>query len=142
MDFQLAASPSHVFVAGVSMFFLGGCLTFLGHYRRRPKRFDVWEFAVVPFVLLAVLLWGYWAIEIDRDYSLGLTILGLVVLLIVGLPLGGFGIALWLFLGFYALRYGGAALDLVGVACVGILGGCIAGYLTAVLWRSIPPGPE
>jgi hypothetical protein len=139
MDIQLAASPFHVFAAGALMFLLAAGLTFIGHHDRRPKRFDVWEFAVVPLIVLATLLLGYWAIDIDRDHAIGYALLGLVFLIVPMAALGPFGILAWLLMMIYTLRYGGAALDLIGAACTGILAGSLAGYLSAVLWRRMAP---
>ena len=142
MDIQLAASPFHVFAAGASMFLLGLWLTFIGHHKRQPKPFDVWEFAVVPSVILAVLLWGYWAIDLDREHALVAMFLGILLLFLATAPLGPLAWFAMFFLFIYALRHGPAALDLIGAACVGMLAGGVAGYLTAVLWRWIPPRPE
>ena len=142
MDIQLAASPFHVFAAGASMFLLGLWLTFLGRYRRQPKPFDVWEFAVVPSIILAVLLWGYWAIDLDPENALAVMLLCIVLLGMAAVLLGPIAWFAMFLLLLYALRYGAPALDLIGAACVGVLAGGIAGYLTAVLWRRIPTRPE
>jgi hypothetical protein len=142
MDIQLAASPFHVFAAGALMFLLAAGLTFIGHYRRRTKPFDVWEFAVVPFIVLTVLLFGYWAIDIDRDHALGATLFGLALFVVAAAALGPVAVFAWLLLLFYTLRFGGAALDLIGAAFVGMLAGVIAGYSGAVLWRKSPPRQE
>jgi hypothetical protein len=124
------------------MFLLGLGLTFTGHYKRQPKPFDVWEFAVVPSVILAVLLWGYWAIDLDPEYALAVMLLCIVLLGMAAALLGPIAWFAMFLLLLYALRYGAPALDLIGAACVGMLAGGVAGYLTAVLWRWIPPRPE
>jgi hypothetical protein len=142
MDIQPGTGPLYFFIAGTSMFLLGLCLTFLRQRRRQPKRFDVWEFAIAPLVILAVLIWGYLAIDLDRDDTFIMMIFISILLFIGSVP---FGPLAWIAMGlliFLTLRNGTASLDLIGGACTGLLGGGVAGYLTAVFWRSIPPGPE
>lgn len=142
MEIPPTASPLHVFIAGTVMFLLGVCLTFLSHYRRQPRRFDVWEFAIVPLVVLAVLLWGYWAIDTDPETGLFVMLVTIVVMAVGTFPLGPIAWIAMVLLGLYAYRHGPAALDLVGAACVGLLSGGIAGYMLAILRRRIPPRPE
>ncbi len=142
MEIQLAASPFHIFIAGAGMFLLGICLTFLAYYRRPPRRFDIWEFAIVPLVVLAVLLWGYWAIDIDPETAIVVMLVAIAAMAIAALPLGPIAWIAMFLLALYALRHGTAALDLVGAACVGLLSGGIAGYLLTIAWRRIPPRPE
>lgn len=132
--------PIDALLAGVVTFAAGAVLTFLRQRKRRPRPFDLWEFAIVPAVVLAVLLWADWAIDIDPEYVLGAWLILLAVLAGIALPLGPLAWLVWLIVTVYSLRYSATALDLIGAVCIGMLAGGIAGYAVAVWHRRIAAG--
>ncbi len=116
---------------GLACFFVSVAVTYWRKYGRVAKRFDFIEHLVAPLIVLAVLIVAYFAVDLQGEYSVGLTALLVMAMLGPAFAMGPPGWAIWVVLVYCLVHWGGAAMASVGLASIGLVAGEPLGYAIA-----------